>query len=96
MDQNSPQYASAYAACKSLVPPMHSKGGGLNRAQTLKYAQCMRAHGLADFPDPNSRGELVLSQGGDLDPSSPLFKKAQNACKKFQPGGAAGHASGGH
>jgi hypothetical protein len=89
MNQNSPQYASAYAACKSLMPPTHSKSPQF-RNQLLNYAKCMRAHGLKDFPDPNSHGELVMDKGGDLNPSSPLFQRANNACKQYQPGG--GHA----
>jgi hypothetical protein len=24
--------------------------------EELKYSACMRAHGIADFPDPNTRG----------------------------------------
>jgi hypothetical protein len=87
MGANSPQYAAAYAACKALMTPLHARGGGPDRGQLLKYAQCMRAHAIKDFPDPDSRGGLALSGRGDLDPSSPLFQKAQTACKQFQPGG---------
>ena len=87
MGANSPQFESAYAACKSLMPALRTRGGGPDRGQTLKYAQCMRAQGIKDFPDPDPRGGLVLSGRGDLNPSSPLFQKAQGACKQFQPGG---------
>jgi hypothetical protein len=87
MGANSPQYASAFAACKSLMPALQARGGGPDRGQMLKYAQCMRAQGIKDFPDPDPQGGLVLSGRGDLDPSSPLFQKAQGACKQFQPGG---------
>jgi hypothetical protein len=54
----------------------------------LKYAQCMRAHGVTDFPDPNADGGLTLGRGGDLDPSSPLFQQADSKCKQDLPGGA--------
>jgi hypothetical protein len=33
------------------------------KASPLAYSQCMRAHGLADFPDPNSQGQIALSAG---------------------------------
>lgn len=89
MQQNSPQYASAYAACKSLLPPAHTKGSQF-RQQLLNYAKCMRGRGIKDFPDPNSQGELVMNKSGDLDPSSPLFKRALSACKQYQPGGGRG------
>jgi len=97
LDPNSTQYASAYAACKSLMPPLRTRGGQHpDRAHMLRYAQCMRAQGVKDFPDPDPQGGLTLSGSGDLNPSSPLFQKAQNACKRFQPGGGGGVTSRSH
>lgn len=29
----------------------------------LKYSQCMRSHGVADFPDPNTGGGISISSG---------------------------------
>ncbi len=47
----------------------------------------MRAHGISDFPDPSSGGGIQISGGpnGDLNPSSPTFVAAQNACQKYSP-----------
>jgi hypothetical protein len=44
----------------------------------------MRAHGITDFPDPNAKGEISLSDqpGSDLDPSSPVLQAAQRSCAK--------------
>ena len=69
----------------------------------LKWAQCMRQHGV-NIPDPNGNGFFVRngtapSAGGSpssgntsapvgIDPGSPQFQAAQNACKKYQPQGA--------
>src|SRR5579863_10265279 len=53
----------------------------------LAYAQCMRAHGVTDFPDPNSQGGFTL-QGGpnsDLGPNSSAFQQANQACQRFTP-----------
>ena len=60
-----------------------SGGGGL----TVAYSECMRAHGVSDFPDPNSQGQIQLSggPGSDLNPDNPTFKNAQNACQSKQP-----------
>jgi hypothetical protein len=44
----------------------------------------MRSHGVPGFPDPNSRG---ASTPGNLDPSSPQFHAASQACRSLQPGG---------
>jgi hypothetical protein len=55
--------------------------------QALKFSQCMRAHGVADFPDPSASGGISISSNGpsgDLNPNNPTFSKAQNACQKYQ------------
>jgi hypothetical protein len=47
----------------------------------------MRRHGVPSFPDPNSHGNLVITPGDHVDPASPRFKEAQEACKRFSPAG---------
>jgi hypothetical protein len=90
LDPNSPRFQAAQRACKSLAP-----GGNLTpaqqaqmRASALKMSACMRAHGIADFPDPSAQGGIQLrgGPGSDLDPNSPRFQAAQKAC---MPGGGA-------
>jgi hypothetical protein len=57
-------------------------------AGLLAYSQCMRSHGVPDFPDPvGDTLQLKASQGSDLDPNSPQFVAAQKACTSLQPGG---------
>lgn len=53
------------------------------------YAACMRAHGIADFPDPNSQGnfEINAGPGSDLDPNNPAYQAANQACQSLLPGG---------
>jgi hypothetical protein len=57
--------------------------------QMLKYSQCMRSHGLPNFPDPvqESGGgvSLSLKKGSGLDPGSQRFKAAESACRKLSP-----------
>ena len=67
------------------------KNGGL-----LAYSQCMRSHGLPDFPDPNSQGVIEgkssSASGGNasnLNPNSPTYQAAQKACQKDTSGGTA-------
>ena len=57
------------------------------RAAQLAYAECMRAHGVSDFPDPDSQGRIRIhgGQGSDLNPDNPTFKNAQKACQSKQP-----------
>ena len=54
------------------------------QAQQLKYASCMRSHGVADFPDPSATGGFVMPKS--IDERSAVFERAWNACKKLQPG----------
>ena len=60
--------------------------------QALAHARCMRDHGV-DFPDPSfgEDGGAVVDIGPDsgLDPRSPAFKRAQDACRDLmgRPGG---------
>jgi hypothetical protein len=75
----SPQYQAAESACSKYMP-----GANLTVTQqsaaALKYSECMRSHGLLDFPGPNGQGEIITSGQGDLDPQSPQFQEAQSEC----------------
>lgn len=73
------------AAAPKLSPAQQAE----LRDQALKFAQCMRAHGV-DIPDPqvgNGGVRIRIGPGGKdaLNPNSPAFKSAQEACKAFQP-----------
>ncbi len=60
---------------------------GGNATQSLALAQCMRAHGVADFPDPNAQGQIQMSgeATSDLNPNNPTFQKAMSACQSKMP-----------
>jgi hypothetical protein len=47
----------------------------------------MRAHGISDFPDPDSNGSISLNAaaGSDLSPSNPQYQAANNTCKSLKP-----------
>ncbi len=50
-------------------------GGG------LKFSQCMRAHGVANFPDPNSQGATQFGPNSGINPQSATFQSAAQACR---------------
>jgi len=55
-------------------------------AKALSYAQCMRSHGIQDFPDPtvqdNAHAKGVgFSMPGSIDTSSHQFKSAAKTCR---------------
>jgi hypothetical protein len=52
----------------------------------VRFANCMRSHGVTDYPDPASNGRpQSLKQ---IDPSSPTFLAAYRACQKYAQSGA--------
>jgi hypothetical protein len=91
VDQNSPQYQSARQACSSLRGGGTANSGSGNLAKELKFAQCMRAHGVPDFPDPNKNGGF--SGTSTVNPSSPTFQKAQSTCMQLSGLGGPGSSS---
>jgi hypothetical protein len=52
-----------------------------SQAAVLKYAECMRANGVPDFPDPSGGGMVFsVKPGSDLDPGSPIFQHTSRVC----------------
>lgn len=52
-----------------------------------KFSECMRKHGLPNYPDPNSQGIITIDSGMGMDPGSPAFRSAQATCSKLLPNG---------
>jgi hypothetical protein len=61
----------------------NAAGGSVRATQ---YSECMRENGVPEFPDPEN-GRLTLRAGPNsgIDPSSPEFKAAQEACQDLAP-----------
>ena len=85
IDRMSPQYISADQTCRHLLP-----GGVPTAAQNqqalakeLKFAQCMRSHGVSNFPDPTNAGVVHLI---GVDQNSPQYQSAQKVCEALVPG----------
>jgi hypothetical protein len=55
------------------------------REKAVKFAECMRENGYADFPDPKASGEFP-SFGISVTPA--VWVKALRACKELQPPGS--------
>jgi hypothetical protein len=56
-------------------------------AAGVTYAACMQSHGLPNFPDPNTQGTITITSSPSLNPSSPLFQKAEADCQYLIPAG---------
>ena len=89
IDPNSPAYQAAFHSCQSLLPAGKTSGGSISpsaRAQYLRYAACIRAHGEPNYPDPTFSGDAV--NFGDLsgiDTNSPQYQGALHACASLNP-----------
>jgi hypothetical protein len=53
------------------------------RDKAVKFAECIRAHGVSDFPDPNAKNQFEY--GVSVTPT--VWKQATTACKDLQPPG---------
>ena len=53
----------------------------------VAFAECMRAHGMAEFPNPNGEGSQLGPDSG-VNPASRAFQAALNGpCKSLAPAG---------
>jgi hypothetical protein len=82
---NGPAFQSAMQACRSYLPNGgHPKPPSeAQKQKMLAFSQCMRSHGISGFPDPTfQRGTagMMITPGSGINPNSPAFKKAQQAC----------------
>src|SRR5437016_2698640 len=83
--------ASGSSASSSGGSSTGSAGTADNRAHTtaskrekaVKFAECVRAHGVPHFPDPDATGNFNFG----VDVSAATFTAAVNACKALQPPG---------
>jgi hypothetical protein len=87
---------SSISASTSSSTPAAASGEGSGvaqaRSQAVAYAACMRAHGIANFPEPQVSGNGNEVRVRMVAPASsvrgnPKFKSAQQVCGKLMPGG---------
>jgi hypothetical protein len=91
LNVSSSRFQSAQSACQQLLP----NGGNepslaqlqQERTQALRFSQCVRAHGIPNFPDPISSGRMRIPDPTTvgIDQGSPKFEAANQACAKFRP-----------
>ena len=64
-------------------------GGSANSPSAAAYSQCMRSHGVPNFPDPPSSGEVPKADSQQLGVSSSQLQAAQTACLHLYPNNGA-------
>jgi hypothetical protein len=83
---NSPAFKSADRMCHHLLPDGGEQGDGgsaLQQAQDVRFADCMRSHGVPSFPDPDHDGVFTLPATSNE--QAPAFLRATGDCQKVQP-----------
>ena len=88
VDTHSPQFQSADETCQKQTGFGHFSAAQQQQGMTamLKYANCMRAHGITNFPDPfeNSQ-QMGFNLPAGIDPNSPRVKAASKTCQPILP-----------
>lgn len=84
-------------ACGSANPSagsaanQSSSSGAKVRGVGIAFSQCMRTHGVPNFPDqPAGGGGIQINSGSGINPFSPAFKAAQQDCRHLLPFGGPG------
>lgn len=91
IDPQSPTYQAAQQTCQKYLSgaaPNPSQSAQA-RADALKFSQCMRSHGITNFPDPDAQGHIGISSSSGINQQSAAFQAAQKACSPLMgnPGG---------
>jgi hypothetical protein len=76
--------SSASAVAGGAVTTLRSAASPQEEA--LEFAECMRSHGIADFPDPSSGGGFIFNASAGII-QGPHYQAAQKACQKYMPPG---------
>jgi hypothetical protein len=84
---HSPAIRKANKKCRGILPAPTSPSQIAAQQHTrevdlVSFAQCLRAHGLTDFPDPTSQGQLNVQMITDagVDLHAPQTLTAAKAC----------------
>jgi hypothetical protein len=74
-------------ACRHLLP-VATPSPPIPQAQfqsLVQLAECLRAHGVLDWPDPDPDGSFGLPPS--VQPKSLAFQRASAACQRYMPSG---------
>lgn len=82
---NAPAFKAARAQCQKYLPsqPASPAQAAQQRQRGLRFAKCMRSHGVPSFPDP----KIISNHGGNqvaylpgINMQAPAFQTAAKAC----------------
>jgi len=83
------RFQAAASACRQFSPNGPSgpnpAAAAQVRAQALSFSQCVRSHGVTNFPDPASDGRIPDPATLGINQGSPKFEAANDACRAYRP-----------
>lgn len=74
----------AVAACAGSGHPS-TAGESASSASTVAYSACVRAHGVPNFPDPGSAGQVPKADAQQLGVSATQLQSAEQTCAHLLP-----------
>jgi hypothetical protein len=75
------------AACGSSSSSQ-TRNAASRYSQALAFSNCMRSHGVSNFPDPGSSGggvQIQIGPSSGVNPQAPAFQSAQRSCRHLLP-----------
>ena len=75
--------AAVIAACGSSAST--STGTSSSYELGVEYSDCMRSHGVPNYPDPDTGGGFPEQTSG-INQQSPAYQSAQKVCAHLHPG----------
>jgi len=96
VDTSAPAYKKATSSCGALLAASGARhpAGVQTTEETLRFSECMRAHGVTGFPDPTAspppslsgysaviRRGVYLAIPDTINMASPTYKRAAAACR---------------
>jgi hypothetical protein len=83
---SNPNYQSAAQTCQQYLPK-GSSGSGTSQNSAVQaeisFANCMHSHGEPNFPEPDAQGHQLITGSSGIDPNSPTFQSAMQACQSI-------------
>ena len=68
-------------------PSSNPPAASARQNRAVAFARCLRTHGVPDYPDPTTSGQLVKESPQQLGVSSSRFQSASSACNHLLPNG---------
>lgn len=96
--EDQPRFGKGFNTCKHLLPDDGVPKAQQDAPQLLKFAQCMHAHGVPTYPEPNPNVNpySVIGPNTSVDEvkvagvnlNSPVVSAAVQACERANPVGS--------